>query len=108
VIRSAGSKSIDLISAIPGRYPGHIIFIEEKSTHKDRFYVSNKQETKDQYDTNRSLFIMYGLHIVYAVRYISSEKNKLWKIYEPDYEKDGYPVLKKDEGTLLEDWILKL
>jgi len=107
VIRSAGSKSIDLISAIPKNRKGNIVFIEEKSTHDRRFYTSNNQETKDQYDMNSFLAEEYNLDIVYAIRYVSNQKSKLWKIYEPDYESSKYPVFRDNEGIALEDWINK-
>jgi Holliday junction resolvase len=102
VIRSAGSKSIDLIAVSAGPV---FVFIEEKSTHADRFYVSNTKKSIEQYETNRQLSNKYGITVVYAVRYIDSSKEKLWKIYEPDYEEDKYPVMKKDEGILLQDWL---
>ena len=105
VIRSAGSKSIDLISAVPKSNRGKIVFIEEKSTHDKRFYTSNNQETKDQYDMNSSLVKKYHLDIVYAIRYVSNQKNKLWKIYKPDYSKSKYPVFRDNEGIALDEWI---
>jgi len=110
VIRSAGSKSIDLISVLPlnkNAMPDRlgVFFIEEKSTHKEKFYVTKREETKDQYDMNKRLNKQYGIFVYYAIRYISNKKEKIWEVYEPDYNSDDYPVFRKGEGTSLMDWI---
>lgn len=102
VIRSAGSKSIDLVAVAVGP---QFLFIEEKSTHADRYYVSNTKKSREQYKMNRQVSNKFGIEIVYAVRYIDNYNEKLWKIYEPDFEQEGYPVFRKKEGTPLNEWL---
>jgi len=101
VLRSAGSKSIDLVSVFIGP---EVVFVEEKSTHSDKLYITNSGN-KEQFDMNRQLSEKYDLTIVYAVRFIDNSKKKLWKVYEPDYKEDGYPVFRNDEGVPLDEWI---
>jgi len=105
VIRSAGSKSIDLLAVKKGP---EVFFIEEKSTHGDKYRVSKNKESKDQYDLNRKLAKKYGIFVIYAVRYISRRAGKEWEIYSPIYEMDDYPIFRREEGTPLMDWLNNL
>jgi len=35
----------------------------------------------------------------------TAKAGKNWRIFEIDYEEDGYPIFKEDKGITLKDWL---
>ncbi len=83
VIRSAGSKKVDIVAGKRGRY----LCIEVKSTHEDRLYFS-----KEDYKKLTSFAGLFGGEAVIAVKFIG----RGWRFFYPEDLPNGGKNYKLD------------